>query len=112
MWMGQGLYESSGQPPAYMFDSRFRDGISAMLVLDRAEEEEHRLEMEAVIMAQWVRSQLENTDHALKACAGQQSVLIHDIRLILIVRWAPSSSAGTASKVLDVNCKPMEMGYL
>jgi len=87
MWMSQGLYPSGGQPPPYLFDSRVREGISAKLVLDRAEEEEHRLQIEAVSMAQWIKSQLENTDHALKACTGQHLVHIHfPILLIHIVR--------------------------
>ncbi len=86
MWMSQGLYQSGGQPPPYMFDSRVREGISAKLVLDRAEEEEHRLQKEAVSMAQWISSQLENTDHALKACTGQQLVHIRFPILIHIVR--------------------------
>ena len=68
MWMGQGLYQSGGQPPPYMFDSKVREGISAKLVLDQAEEEEHRLQIEAISMAQWISSQLENTNHTLKAC--------------------------------------------
>ena len=61
MWMSQGFYQSGGQPPPCMFDSRFREGILAKLVLDWVQEEEHHLQIEAVSMAQWINSQLENT---------------------------------------------------
>jgi hypothetical protein len=51
MWMEQGLDDGSAQPAAYLHDDRVREGVSALLVLDHAEEEEHWLSVEATTMA-------------------------------------------------------------
>lgn len=70
MWMEQGLEEGDTAPPAYLSDPGVREGISAMLVLDRAEEEEHRLTAEASAMIQWLSSQLMKTKQVLQSCNG------------------------------------------
>jgi len=70
MWMEQGLDDSRGQPAAYLHNPKIREGISAMLVLDRAEEEEYRLTTEGNAMVQWLGSQLRRVDHVLTLCKG------------------------------------------
>jgi hypothetical protein len=69
MWTEQGLEEGGG-PPGYLHDPKIREGISAVLVLDRAEEEEHRLAAEASAMVQWLGTQLTKTNQALQLCKG------------------------------------------
>jgi hypothetical protein len=70
MWMEQGLDDGRGQPAAYLHNPQIREGISAMLVLDRAEEEEHQLTMEGNTMVQWLGSRLRRVNHALSLCQG------------------------------------------
>ena len=67
MWMEQ---EGDTAPPAYLSDPGVREGISTMLVLDCAEEEEHRLTAEASAMIQWLSSQLMKTKQVLQSCNG------------------------------------------
>jgi hypothetical protein len=71
MWMEQGLDIGSAQPAAYLYDDRVREGVSALLVLDRAEEEEHWLTVEATTMAQWLGLQLKKVHQGLELCTGQ-----------------------------------------
>ena len=71
MWMGQGLGEEEVGPPEYLCNDAVREGIPAVLVLDRAKEEEVRLQAEGSAMIAWVDTQLKKVQVALGACAGQ-----------------------------------------
>jgi hypothetical protein len=75
MWMEQDLNEAASAP-RYMYDSQIREGIAAMLVLDRAEEEEHRLQAEAQTMGKWLGLQLKRLHWAIEACQGSVDSLL------------------------------------
>jgi hypothetical protein len=67
--MGQGL-EDHAAPPQYLFNPKVREGISALLALERAKEEEVCLQAEGSAMVTWVDTQLKKTQMALGACTG------------------------------------------
>lgn len=69
MWIGEGL-EDEEKPPEYLSNPKVREGVSAMLVLRRAKEEESRLQAEGTAMVTWVDMQLKKTQMALEACTG------------------------------------------
>jgi hypothetical protein len=73
MWIEQGLDHHNMRSTPYLHDSRVREGISAMLVLDRVAEEEHRLAMEGATMVNWLDVQLKKVRCALLVCTGKPS---------------------------------------
>jgi len=75
MWMGQGLEgDDEADPPAYLCNPKVREGINAMLMLDRAKEEEVRLQAEGSAMVTWLDMELKKTQMALGACTGSHFI--------------------------------------
>jgi hypothetical protein len=90
MWMGQGLEgESQTDPPEYLCNPKVREGINGMLALNRAKEEEERLQAEGSAMVTWLDTQLKKTQMALGACTGSHFIChifcfhITDVRCLL-----------------------------
>jgi hypothetical protein len=59
------ITHSDGEPPLWLCDTEIRDGIRAMLKVDRCLEEQKRLGMEADNMCRWLASELTATETAM-----------------------------------------------
>ena len=71
MWLETGLDSDDViEPPRYLYDEAVKSGINAMLMKDRAEEEEHQLQSEVKIMIKWLTSSLLAADTAASSCQG------------------------------------------
>jgi len=79
MWIGQGLEEDEAAPPVYLSNAGVREGIPALLALDRAKEEEVRLQAEGSAMITWVDMQLKKTQMAHGACTGSYFIFCFSI---------------------------------
>lgn len=72
MWVAEGMGgEGFEDPPAYLHDTDIREGIAALLVSDRAEEEMHRLSGQGKAMVRWLDLELKKTGHAIQICKGE-----------------------------------------
>lgn len=60
IWQDMGLEDDvRSDPPLWMCNERVRDGIQAMLELDRCMEEEKRLRIERCSLQEWVMEEWE-----------------------------------------------------
>ena len=84
MWIGQGLEDDEAAPPEYLSNTGIREGIPALLVLDRAKEEQIRLQAEGSAMITWVDTQLKKTQMALGACTGSRFICYFSAYMLLI----------------------------
>jgi hypothetical protein len=112
IWQDIGLEENVGVMPAWLSDGKVRDGIKAMLELDRCKEEEVRLKRERCALQEWfleewgcvqlaIRSAQSDEDpdlvyqlelhlkYLLRLCAGYQPSL-RSIPCALQTSWGPS----------------------
>jgi hypothetical protein len=72
MWMEEGHIELSSYPPAYLTNVLVQQGIGALLVQDRGEEESNRLRHELGVLVQWVSCNLQKVDAAISNCQGKK----------------------------------------
>ncbi|KAF8290389.1 hypothetical protein DL93DRAFT_2174209 [Clavulina sp. PMI_390] len=71
MWLEDKLPGRFGPLPGYIVDPKVREGIQAMLCLDRMKEEAERLKQERHTMIQWVTSQVHHLDCLVAACEDE-----------------------------------------
>jgi hypothetical protein len=64
---------TEGKVPRWLQDSDVRDGIRAMLKVDRCQEEHQRLMREAENLSQWFREELAAIEGALRMPASKLS---------------------------------------
>lgn len=74
MWLESGLTDDGPfQPPRYLYDESVKTGIVALLMKDRAKEENRRLTSELRLMIDWVHSAIEAVEKAIVLCKGEVS---------------------------------------
>jgi hypothetical protein len=87
------ITHSDGEPPLWLCDADIRDGIRAMLKVDRCLEERKRLGMEADNMCRWLASELTATETAMldpnSKYSNPISLSLHSVfKTYLVVRYA------------------------
>lgn len=75
MWMEEGQIRQSASPPGYMTDPSVQQGIGALLVQDRGEEESNRLGHELKTLVKWISQNLKKVEAAISFCKGKQDRL-------------------------------------
>ncbi len=71
MWMEEGQIEHGPHAPPYLTNLEVQQGIGALLVQDRGEEESHRLRHELGALVQWISGNLQRVDWTLSNCTGK-----------------------------------------
>jgi hypothetical protein len=74
IWQDVGLDDDTDTPPPWLSDENVRNGIKALLALDRCMEEDMRLRKERSTMQEWMLEQWHCVGKAL-AVAGGHSIL-------------------------------------